>query len=190
MPEPVAGVNIYGKYTVLPKEGNLNVIKYNGLTIKFPTQTENIKTGQSSRQPFLSTGKDGRTEILMKNAQVFGSDKDDVIESWCIGSIFDLKEGGSDTLITHAYQDGNYTREEKRNTVEPDENDVIVQNVTLYEDDDPKKGAYAIFTAVNKFVDGEVVVEEDFVEIERDEQDEESSSTNPFLNDSFYDDLE
>lgn len=188
MPEPIGGVNIYGKYTVLPKEGNLNVIKYNGLTIKFPNQTEYIKTGQSSRPPFLSTGKDGRTEVLMRDAEIFGSEKNDLIESWGIGNIFRLKEGGADTLITHAYQDGNYGPE-KRNTADLDDDDVIVQHVTLYNDDDPKKGAYAIYTAVNKIVDGEVVVEEDFEIIEKDEEDE-TPSANPFLNDSFYDDLE
>lgn len=83
---------------VLPKEGDLNVVRYKGMIIKFPDQQPMQREGREIT-PFIAEDKsDGFVEIMMQNAEVKGSNKPDKVRSYCRGSVFDFEKGGADTI--------------------------------------------------------------------------------------------
>lgn len=78
------------------KEGDMNVINYNGMTVKYPDQT-NVKLGKSTMPAKIYT-YEGRTEFVLNGAEVKGSDADDNVAIYCTNSVFDFEGGGVDTI--------------------------------------------------------------------------------------------
>lgn len=106
----VGGVHIYqpadtGKclfkkaaVKVLPKEGDLNVVRYKGMIIKFPDQQPMTRNGKELT-PFISENQfNGYTDIMLQGAEINGSKKADKVRSYCKESVFNFKDGGADII--------------------------------------------------------------------------------------------
>ena len=140
-------------FKVLPKEGDNNVVQYNGITMKFPEQ-QDIKIEKDSRPAHVCMFN-GSTEIMLKDATIFGSPKDDRVRSYCISSVFNFKGGGDDEILHYKYNDGNYTEPEKNSRFLIDGKDKVVEHHKIYDEDNNKKpvGEF-IITRTNNGADG------------------------------------
>ena len=78
------------------REGDTNVIVYNGMTVRYPDQTV-VKYGKSIFPAKIYT-YEGRTEIVLNGAVVIGSEGNDNVVIYCTNSTFDFSGGDTDTV--------------------------------------------------------------------------------------------
>lgn len=80
------------------REGDTNVIVYNGMTVKYPDQTLVRYDGQSTLPAKIYT-HEGWTELVLNGAVVIGSKNSDKIVSRCTNSLFYLEGDSTDIDI-------------------------------------------------------------------------------------------